>query len=166
MWLNVPFLNQNRAVSQPAIDPQIQNLAKSGNHYCARPDLAQFWQAAANGISFHSRCGTDEDFSKREYPKRYFLSLAARADGEVGFNKENTEKRDFRSLVMPEQMRKLVLTRKMPKMVHAGLTEKSKGDDVLEEYEATNTWGQFWDAANRSGYLAWLKTAEKRISPC
>ncbi|KAF4107831.1 hypothetical protein G5714_012195 [Onychostoma macrolepis] len=28
-------------------DPQIQNLAKSGNHYCARPDLAQFWQAAA-----------------------------------------------------------------------------------------------------------------------
>ncbi len=24
-------------------------------------------------------------------------------------------------------------------MVHAGLTEKSKGDDVLKEYEATNT---------------------------
>ncbi|KAF4103490.1 hypothetical protein G5714_016373 [Onychostoma macrolepis] len=80
-----------------------------------------------NGISFHSRCGTDEDFSKREYPKRdiFFLSRC-------------------------EQTGKLVLTRKTLKrdiFVHeeVGFNEenakkKSKEDDVLEEYEATNTW--------------------------
>ncbi|KAF4118473.1 hypothetical protein G5714_000524 [Onychostoma macrolepis] len=30
----------------------------------------------------------------------------------------------------------------------------------------THFLGQFCDAVNRSGYLAWLKTAEKRISSC
>ncbi|KAF4103462.1 hypothetical protein G5714_016345 [Onychostoma macrolepis] len=89
-----------------------------------------------------------------------WLCIAA----EVAFNRGNIRKRHFLSLEM-QSRRGSWSSRGKHRMVHAGLTEKSKGDDVLEEYEATNTlsgmrrallghipetWEHFCDAASGS----------------